>query len=112
MNTSRCFHGHSQMSPPGRVGAERANQNYSTAVQPRLRPSSAARLWTWLASYPLQQPEIAACLVHVFGDLLAQRLHRGELDFRPQPLQENQLQLRLGQQFDGMEIQDVALNRE
>src|SRR5271166_6176726 len=97
-----------------RVESERSRQ--TKIIAPQLNPGSdrfqRPRLLAKLASQPLQEPEIAARLVHVFGDLLAQGLHRRELDLRPQPLQENQLQLCLGQQFDGMEIQDVTLNRE
>ena len=60
----------------------------------------------------LLQPEKPLCLLHIFSNLLAQRFHRGKLDLRPQPFQEGQLQLRVGQQFDRMEVQQMALNGE
>src|SRR5579862_1591692 len=60
----------------------------------------------------LRQPEIPPRLVHVFRDLLAQSFDRRKLDLRPQALEEEQLQFGVGQQFDGMEVKDVAFDGE
>src|ERR1035438_857585 len=86
-------------------------KSYQVSVQARKPPTKKARKpgsgKVNLRSDRLQQPKIASRLVHVLGDLLAQRFHRRKLDLGPQPLQENQFQLRLRQQLDGMEIQQV-----
>ena len=84
-------------------------KSYQVSVQSR-KPSMAKARKAGsgkvnLRSDRLQQPKIASRLVHVPGDLFAQRFHRRKLDLGPQPLQENQFQLRLRQQLDGMEIQ-------
>src|ERR1017187_5751445 len=79
-------------------------KSYQVSVQSRKPPMAKARKpgsgKVNLRSDRLQQPKIASRLMRVPGDLLAQRFHRRKLDLGPQPLQENQFQLRLRQQLD------------
>ncbi len=54
--------------------------------------------------------EIPPGLVNIPRDLFAQRVHRWKLNLVPQALQEKDLNLGVGLQFDGMKIQQVGLN--
>src|SRR5262252_9051581 len=50
--------------------------------------------------------------VDVFGDLGAQSVDRWELDFIAQALKEKDLDLGVGAQFNGMEVEQVSLDRK
>jgi hypothetical protein len=59
-----------------------------------------------------QKMEVSPGSMHVAGYLFAQRFHRGKLDLVTQALQEIDLHFRVGREFDGVEIQQVAFDRE
>src|SRR5215472_795757 len=58
------------------------------------------------------KPEVSLRFSHVFPDLLSQRLDRGELDLPTPPLQERDLNSALRSDIDGMEVEQVGLDRE
>ena len=64
------------------------------------------------SSVALHYPKEPLRAGHVASDLFTQGFHRFELDFVAQALEEDQFDLRLGQQFDFMEVEQVALDGE
>src|SRR2546423_11835772 len=59
-----------------------------------------------------EQAEVSPRALHVAPDLVPQRVYRRELDLVTQPAQEADLDARVGEHVDGMEVQQVRLDGE